>query len=681
MWWSMRRIRCRVWRAASGCARPSRPTARSCRSSQITFEHAVLLVNELARGAELRLGDCVDCGGLAVVDSLALGDIRCAALCGAGAVALLESRCILSEGTRSALDPDRHRPNFFAGPYLDRRAEVREVAGWLRGRACGRVARCTSSAAAPRSSCSPSRSRTSPSSPASHPLVREADESQLVLLGWFRGTRCVLLDLDPTAAVPGELEWLPGARFEELRPLRTCLPADEAGLLAYARAMSIWRARHRYCGVCGSPLVAGASRPRHALLEMRSTSRSRASIPPSSCWCRMASARCSAGRPPGRPAAIRPSPVSWSRARASKTPWRAKCSRKPRCRVVRGELSLLAALAFPLFAHGRLPCERAGRVRAVQVSGELEDARWFTREELLARPTAAAAFAVHLLSPDHRLAGHPELVRRRTATGSSDVPARARVAGASALSARPRGESRRVSRAPGRSARQVARAERHPRRPGPARRRHLAGPRPHASLRRRHELPRAAAAATLGALPRQADPAYLAQEDAARGASSPASKPMHRAIPASTCCSATPTSSGTPRTALDRFARPLPAGRLRAEQRIPRHAVAETAARAPALRGLARRGPAADAGAASCFGLLGRPRRPRPKASPPGRPAAGVGAHPVCLLSSYTRLMEHGAPRCCCSSRRAPRAWPSAASIPRASRAANLNSAERGEWP
>jgi hypothetical protein len=46
-------------------------------NSQISFEHAVLLVNELARGVELRLGDCVLCGGLVVVDGLALRDVRC----------------------------------------------------------------------------------------------------------------------------------------------------------------------------------------------------------------------------------------------------------------------------------------------------------------------------------------------------------------------------------------------------------------------------------------------------------------------------------------------------------------------------------------------------------------------------------------------------------------------------
>jgi hypothetical protein len=46
-------------------------------SAQITFEHAVLLINELARGVEIRLGDCMICGSLLVIDGLAVQDVRC----------------------------------------------------------------------------------------------------------------------------------------------------------------------------------------------------------------------------------------------------------------------------------------------------------------------------------------------------------------------------------------------------------------------------------------------------------------------------------------------------------------------------------------------------------------------------------------------------------------------------
>src|SRR5262245_10225525 len=91
--------------------------------------------------------------------------------------------------------------------------------------------------------------------PADHPLIRAADLSHFVLLRWFRGVRTVLLALGPTNTQDTEAELLPGARFEELRPLANTLPAAEGGLVAYARAMAVWRARHRFCGVCASPLV------------------------------------------------------------------------------------------------------------------------------------------------------------------------------------------------------------------------------------------------------------------------------------------------------------------------------------------------------------------------------------------------------------------------------------------
>ena len=65
-----------VDRAASLC-RAYEGYRAAVRNPAITFEHAVLLVNTLARGSELRLGDCRNCGALLVVDSLGLRPARC----------------------------------------------------------------------------------------------------------------------------------------------------------------------------------------------------------------------------------------------------------------------------------------------------------------------------------------------------------------------------------------------------------------------------------------------------------------------------------------------------------------------------------------------------------------------------------------------------------------------------
>ena len=42
-------------------------------------------------------------------------------------------------------------------------------------------------------------------------------------------------------------------RFADLRQVGPRINRHEGALLALARAMMFWHARHRYCGLCGSP--------------------------------------------------------------------------------------------------------------------------------------------------------------------------------------------------------------------------------------------------------------------------------------------------------------------------------------------------------------------------------------------------------------------------------------------
>jgi hypothetical protein len=46
-------------------------------SAQISFEHTVFLAGALARGDQLRLGGCCDCGGLVVTERFPLRAARC----------------------------------------------------------------------------------------------------------------------------------------------------------------------------------------------------------------------------------------------------------------------------------------------------------------------------------------------------------------------------------------------------------------------------------------------------------------------------------------------------------------------------------------------------------------------------------------------------------------------------
>lgn len=144
---------------------------------------------------------------------------------------------------------ERSAANFLAGSYLDRRAELREDPGWLESaRADAETLFLPAQGTALGVTGDPP---TAAFIDHSHDLVRSSPDDSLVLLGWFRDRRCVLVQLDEHPATDRSRD--DAFRFEELRPLAGTLGAEEAGLLAYARALAFWQRRHRHCGVCGSP--------------------------------------------------------------------------------------------------------------------------------------------------------------------------------------------------------------------------------------------------------------------------------------------------------------------------------------------------------------------------------------------------------------------------------------------
>jgi NAD+ diphosphatase len=98
----------------------------------------------------------------------------------------------------------------------------------------------------------------------SHVLVVGARDDDLTLLGWYRGERCVLVEVNEAALTPTAIPV--DSELRELRPLAPLLPPDSASLLAYARALALWKGRHRHCGVCGAP-----NRPARAGHVMRCT--------------------------------------------------------------------------------------------------------------------------------------------------------------------------------------------------------------------------------------------------------------------------------------------------------------------------------------------------------------------------------------------------------------------------
>jgi NAD+ diphosphatase len=144
--------------------------------------------------------------------------------------------------------------NVFAGPYLDRAGHLRADPDWFREARSDHRSRLV-----------PlwnSRSLVTDTDPPRAALLELArfneairTDDELILLGRIGESSVFALEID--SLEPPRLA--DETRFEDLRLIASLLPAEEAGILAYARAMITWRRRHRFCGACGAATASAKS--------------------------------------------------------------------------------------------------------------------------------------------------------------------------------------------------------------------------------------------------------------------------------------------------------------------------------------------------------------------------------------------------------------------------------------
>jgi NAD+ diphosphatase len=152
----------------------------------------------------------------------------------------------------------RSHPNILAGPYLDRAAHLRQDEARLRA-----VITDPATLVVPvwqaRSCVVTADAGVRAQLLAGVAQLGEMDPVNLlessIVLGSFRGQIAIAVEVRSEQPPP-----LPAdSNFCELRTVAGELPAEEAALLAYARAMVLWRERHRFCGRCGAPSLASHS--------------------------------------------------------------------------------------------------------------------------------------------------------------------------------------------------------------------------------------------------------------------------------------------------------------------------------------------------------------------------------------------------------------------------------------
>ena len=204
------------------------------------------------------------------------------------------------------------------------------------------------------------------------------DDDDLIFLGLFKNRPAFAVSICASTTMPfREL-----GEFHDLRYLGTVLPADEANLVAHARALVLWHASQVFCGVCGSsarPEAAGNSR---ICLNDECKREIFPRVDPAIIVLVSNGDRCLLGRQPRWPEGRYSTIAGFVEPGESlEDAVRREVYEETNIRV--GRVSYHSSQPWPFPSSLMLGFMAEGLSSDVVLNdGELEDAQWFTRKEL-----------------------------------------------------------------------------------------------------------------------------------------------------------------------------------------------------------------------------------------------------------------------------------------------------------
>ena len=205
------------------------------------------------------------------------------------------------------------------------------------------------------------------------------DDQELIFLGLFRDRPAFALSISADTDAPfPEL-----GEFHDLRYLGSVLPPDEANLVAHARALVLWHASQVFCGVCGSsarPEAAGNSR---ICLNDACRREKFPRVDPAIIVLVSDGDRCLLGRQTGWPEG-RYSTIAGFVEPGESLEDAVRRETYEETNVHVGKVTYHSSQPWPFPSSLMLGfVAEAESSDIVLNDGELEDARWFTRKELL----------------------------------------------------------------------------------------------------------------------------------------------------------------------------------------------------------------------------------------------------------------------------------------------------------
>ena len=289
--------------------------------------------------------------------------------------------------------------NVFAGAFVDRIGEKRKDPDWL-----------DKAMQAPDSLFMPvwgDRCLVDSERPACRLLSRDDvdglfDPDDAIFLGLFRDRPAFAIALDKNDPPPFEAL----GQFRDLRFIGTELPADEANLAAHARALVLWHASQLFCGRCGSMARNHAGGNARICDNPDCGSTLFPRVDPAIIVLVSRGDRCLLGRQPSWPDALYSTIAGFVEPGESlEDAVRREVFEETNVHV--GDVRYHSSQPWPFPSSLMLGFEAEGLSDDILLNdGELEDARWFTRDELKGEfPKLPLAMSIARSLVDHWLAG------------------------------------------------------------------------------------------------------------------------------------------------------------------------------------------------------------------------------------------------------------------------------------
>ena len=265
--------------------------------------------------------------------------------------------------------------NVFAGAYVDRSGHLREDPGWLRA-AIDELDSIFVPVWGDR--------LLATEDPVNAVLLGRddvsayLDQDEMIFLGMFKERPAFAVAIDRSDEPPFNGH----GSFHDLRYLGSVVPADEANLIAHARALVLWHRLQRFCGICGAPSVAQSGGNTRSCSNEECAVSIFPRVDPAIIVLVSDGDRCLLGRQ-----------ASWPEARYSTIAGFVEPGESLEDAVVRevreetnidvGNVRYHSSQPWPFPSSLMLGFSAEAESSDIRLNdGELEDAQWFTRKEL-----------------------------------------------------------------------------------------------------------------------------------------------------------------------------------------------------------------------------------------------------------------------------------------------------------